>query len=119
MEIKINLPDELIEPLKKVCKGFEMNLERGLETIITDWIASMDAQLYIFEQWSTPSYRAFDWQFTVDYPEGEPIETLYQTCRINHINYFAGHFDFFYERVNQFEKQDALIKKYTSTLKGD
>jgi len=112
MEVTINLPDEMLEPVKRSCKGFKISLERALEIICADWVAQIDAEFYLFESPCTPAYRAFDWQFTDRLPEGETIESSYESSRVNWINHLAGNFEFYYKEAEELKKQDDLIKTY-------
>jgi len=112
MKVEIDIPKEILRPLITTCKGFKIPLKRGLARLACDWIAALDAQMLLFEKPASPAYRAFDWSFTVEHPEGETIESSYESSRVNWINYFTSNFDFHDKKADQLSKEEKVIRSY-------
>jgi hypothetical protein len=93
MKFTVDLPEIVINPIRRTCEGFGVSTERGLAIIISDWVASLDAQFTLEGKPTTPAYLAFDGQFNEQTPDGFEIESSYDMSRANWMQSLAGNLD--------------------------
>ena len=106
MKIEIEIPYKILEPVRKTAKGLNIPLQRALAVMLCDWIARQDMEIQRFGKPSTVGYRAFDWQFSDDTPEGYELKSSYELSRSNHEVEFLEHYDFYQERADALEEED-------------
>jgi len=106
MKFEIEIPDEILTPITQTCQGFKIPIQRGLEIIICDWIARLNAEFSLFGDSATPGYQCFDHQFNEHTPLGYEVESSYEASRTNWQNEFQDHFDFFQQRAKDLLKKD-------------
>lgn len=107
MKYEIEIPEEVLEPMQKVCEGFKLPMERALAIIACDWIARQDAEMATFKNPATPGYQCFDHQFNEYTPLGYEIESSYESSRVNWQNEFQNHSEFYQQRATDLERTDA------------
>jgi hypothetical protein len=103
MKFEIEMPDEILEPMQKVCEGFKLPMERALAIIAVDWIARMDEEMSQFGQPVTPGHQCFDEQFNEETPLGYEIESSYTLSRGNWSVEFMVNNDFYRKRADEIE----------------
>jgi len=109
MKFEIEIPEEVLQPVQKVCDGFNIPMERALSIIAQDWIARLDAEFQLFGKPVTPGYRSFDWQFT-DCATGY-VET-YEYSKGIHLPFFADHSEVFQQLGDLLQTEDVKIKEF-------
>lgn len=103
MKFEIEIPDEILEPMRKVCDGFKIPMDRALAVVAVDWIARMDEEMQSFGKPVTPGHQCFDKQFNEDTPLGYEIESSYALSRANWLTEFMANNDFYQKRADEIE----------------